>query len=103
VTRAEVSIDHFAGAPSSFVYLQNHPVDYVKIDASYVQSIGEDRLRHGMVEGIHRLARMIGIKTIATGVETTAVKDALHAIGVDYLQGFAVHRPQDMASFRSLL
>jgi diguanylate cyclase (GGDEF)-like protein/PAS domain S-box-containing protein len=98
-----VSIDHFAGAPSSFVYLQKHPVDYVKIDASYVQSIGEDRLRYGVVEGIHRLARLIGINTIATGVETAAVKDALNAIGVDYLQGFALHRPQDIASLGSLL
>ncbi|MGE5320185.1 MAG: EAL domain-containing protein [Hyphomicrobiaceae bacterium] len=78
---------------SSFAYLKNLPVDFLKIDGALVRNIVDDAADFAMVEAITRVAGVLGLKTIAEFVETGATLDTLREIGVDYVQGYAIHRP----------
>lgn len=95
-----VAVDNFAGGLSSFHYLKHHPVDLLKIDGRMVQSIDSSPLNYAMVESIHRMAHALGIQTVAASVETPAILEKLEAIGVNYVQGYAVHKPEPMLSLR---
>ena len=88
------ALDDFGSGLSSFGYLRNLPVDYLKIDGLFVRNMGEDAINHSMVEAIHRVGHVMGIKTIAEFVENADTREALRALGVDYAQGFALHRPE---------
>ena len=75
---------------SSFTYLKNLPVDYLKIDGSFVTTCSQDPVDHAMVEAIHRIGHIMGKKTIAESVESRRCSRRCAAIGVDYAQGFAM-------------
>jgi diguanylate cyclase (GGDEF)-like protein/PAS domain S-box-containing protein len=94
------SLDDFGVGMSSFGYLKNLPVDYLKIDGSFVKGIVEDSVDRAMVETIHRIGRITGKKTIAEFVENEAILEALREIGVDYAQGYGVAKPRPLAEFR---
>jgi len=94
------SLDDFGTGMSSFGYLKNLPVDYLKIDGSFVKNIVEDNIDRAMVETIHRIGHITGKKTIAEFVENDAILDALREIGVDYAQGYGVAAPKPLAEFR---
>jgi diguanylate cyclase (GGDEF)-like protein len=91
-----VAIDDFGTGYSSLAYLTHLPVDVVKIDGSFVQSIGETR-DAAVVTACLALARSIGARTIAEGVETRAQLDWLRVAGCDDVQGFLLSRPLDVA------
>lgn len=90
------SLDDFGSGLSSFGYLKNLPVDYLKIDGSFVKGILTNRVDHAMVDAINRVGHIIGIQTIAEFVDNDKVLEQLRAIGVDYAQGYGIHQPQPL-------
>jgi EAL domain-containing protein (putative c-di-GMP-specific phosphodiesterase class I) len=87
------ALDDFGSGLSSFTYLKNLPVDYLKIDGSFVKDMETDAIDFAMVSSIHQLGSIVGIKTIAEFVENEAVLEKLAQIGVDYAQGYGISMP----------
>lgn len=92
------SLDDFGSGFSSYTYLKHLPVDYLKIDGAFVKDIADDAVDRAMVESINRLGHVLGKRTIAEFVETQVVFDRIRELGVDYVQGYAVARPQPLDS-----
>jgi diguanylate cyclase (GGDEF)-like protein len=88
------SLDDFGSGLSSFGYLKSLPVDYLKIDSAFVKDIAKDKIDCAMVESIQRISKVMGVKTIAKGVENAAVLHQLQTIGVNLAQGFGLHTPE---------
>ncbi len=92
------SIDDFGTGLASHNYLRELPVDYVKIDGSFITGIAENRSDYAMARSINDLAHFLGQETIAESVENDAIIVKLEEIGVDYLQGWGVGRPKPLAA-----
>ena len=86
-------LDDFGAGFSSFAYLKNLPVDFLKIDASFTHQLPKDRIQRALVESILQIAHVLGMKTIAEGIEDDETLAVLRDLGVEYGQGFALHRP----------
>lgn len=91
------SIDDFGTGLASHNYLRELPVDYVKIDGSFITGIHKNRNDYAMARSINDLAHFLGQKTIAESVENDEIVAKLRDIGVDYLQGWGVGRPKPLA------
>lgn len=87
-----IALDDFGSGMSSFSYLRNLPIDYLKIDSAFIRKVATDPIDHAMVETIQRIAGIMGVRTVAEGVETAEVLEALSLIGVDFAQGNWVRR-----------
>jgi diguanylate cyclase (GGDEF)-like protein len=94
------ALDDFGSGLSSFTYLKSLPVDYLKIDGGFVRGLCQDPMNRAIVEAINRVGHAVGLKTIAEFVEDEASRAALMEIGIDYAQGYALHRPEPMADCR---
>lgn len=99
----EVSIDDFGTGFSSFAYLKQFEVDYLKIDRSFVSGLAESERDMAITEGIISMARKLGIRTIAEGVETVDQRDLLSSFGCDYAQGFLYSPPVPGNEFEDML
>ena len=86
-------LDDFGSGWSSFAYLKNLPVDFLKIDGSLVRDMAHDALDEAMVRAINEIGHVLSIATIAEFVENEAILEKLNALGVDYAQGYAIGRP----------
>lgn len=87
------ALDDFGSGLSSFAYLKRLPVDFLKIDGRFVRDMATDPVDHAMVESINQLGHVVGVKTIAEFVENAAILEQLERLGVDYAQGYGVHKP----------
>ena len=94
------SLDDFGSGLSSFTYLKNLPVDYLKIDGQFIRNVVDDSVDESMVRAIREVGHAMGIKTIAERVETKQVLDKLGALGVEFAQGYYIARPASVASFK---
>jgi Amt family ammonium transporter len=92
-----IGLDDFGSGMCSFGYLRRLPVDYVKIDGSFVHQMDTDAVNRAMVASIHRIARVMGLRTVAEHVENESVLALLREGGVDFAQGFAIARPAPLS------
>ena len=88
-----LAIDDFGSGFTSFAYLKSLPVDFIKIDGSYVKGMLDDRIDRAMVTAIRQIAAVIGVRTVAEWVESAALAAELGTIGIDYAQGYGISRP----------
>jgi diguanylate cyclase len=89
----QVALDDFGSGASSFGYLKTLPVDYLKIDGQFVQDVVDDPLDEAAVRCFAEVARIVGVKTVAEFVDRPEVLAKLRTMGIDYAQGFLLHRP----------
>lgn len=91
------ALDDFGAGMSSFTYLKNLDVDYVKIDGSFVRNIVHDPIDHATVTAINNIAHSMGKLTVAEFVVDSATADVLRALRVDYGQGFVLDKPKPLS------
>ena len=89
----QLAIDDFGSGYSSFSYLKRLPVDYLKIDGSFIKSLARDRVDQAMVRMVGEVARAAGIETVAEYVHSAATLELLAKYGIDYAQGYFIGKP----------
>ncbi len=88
------ALDDFGSGLSSFSYLKNLPVDFLKIDGAFVKDILQDPIDAAMVQAINQIGHVMNIGTIAEFVENAEVETRLKLIGIDYAQGYHIEKPR---------
>jgi diguanylate cyclase (GGDEF)-like protein/PAS domain S-box-containing protein len=93
VLGCKFALDDFGSGLSSFGYLKNMEVDYLKIDGMFVRDIIDDPIDHAMVKSINEIGQIMGMKTVAEFVENDVIKGMLKEIGVNFAQGYGIGKP----------
>ncbi len=89
-------LDDFGSGLSSFAYLKNLQVDFLKIDGTFVRDMMGSSVQRALVESIHQIGKVMGIRTIAESVEDRPTLDILRQIGVNYAQGYGLSLPEPL-------
>jgi diguanylate cyclase (GGDEF)-like protein len=89
----EVALDDFGSGFSSYSYLKHLPVDYLKIDGSFIQHLSRESVDQAIVQSINQVAHALGRQTVAEYVEDAHTLDLLRRYGVDYVQGYHLGKP----------
>lgn len=97
VIGAKVALDDFGSGMSSFAYMKRLPVNRLKIDGQFIRDISHSRMDRGITRSMVDVSKLFGIETVAEFVESANALDVLKEIGVDYAQGFHLHKPEPWA------
>ncbi|HBP77689.1 MAG TPA: ammonia permease, partial [Halomonas sp.] len=92
------ALDDFGTGLSSFSYLKQLSVDYLKIDGNFIRNIHHDPIDSAMVEAIHAVGKALNIDTVAEYVENQATLDKLRSLGIDYAQGYLLGKPEPITA-----
>ncbi len=95
-----IAIDDFGTGYSSLEYLRQLPIDYLKIDKSFVFDLDKEDSSRVIIETIISMANHLNLKTVAEGVETEAQFEILKSIGCDLFQGYLFGKPGDLMSLQ---
>jgi len=98
-----IAVDDFGTGYSSLNYLKLLPIDFLKIDISFVRKIGKDKDYEAIIKTIISIAKIFKLKTIAEGVETNEQLEFLKRNGCDYAQGYLFSKPLPFKEFTELL
>lgn len=90
------ALDDFGSGMSSFGYLKNLPIDYLKIDGIFIKDIVQNRVDREIVEAMNRVAHVMGIQTVAEYVEDNEILMELKGLEIDYAQGYGIARPSPL-------
>ncbi|NNC54235.1 MAG: EAL domain-containing protein, partial [Pseudomonadales bacterium] len=82
---------------------KNLAVDFVKIDGEFVRDIASDKTHYAMIRSINDIAHLMQKRTVAEFVENDEIKAMLQELGVDYAQGYGVHKPQPLSELQAWL
>ncbi len=99
----KTSLDDFGSGMSSFAYLSDLPVDFVKIDGRFVKNMANNRVDQAMVKAMNEIAHALGKQTIAEFVEDEPTMELLRAYGIDYAQGYHLGKPAVVTSFKPIV
>lgn len=88
------ALDDFGSGLSSFAYLKNLPVDFIKIDGGFIRNMLSNSLDHALVSSVNQIGHVVGMQTIAEFVETSEIEERLRQIGIDFAQGYGIARPE---------
>ena len=91
------ALDDFGSGMSSLAYLKNLPVDFLKIDGSFVKNILDDPVDHATVDCFNRIGHVMNMQTIAEFVENEPIIEKLRKLGVDYAQGYGIDKPKPLS------
>ena len=98
-----LSLDDFGTGYSSLSYLKKFAVDKIKIDRSFVTGLGKDANDAAIVRAIIQIARSLGLRTVAEGVEDTTMLSSLQLLGCDEVQGYHYSAPLAAGKFGKML
>ena len=90
------ALDDFGAGLSSFGYLKALPVDFLKIDGSFVRRLVESESDRAIVRSANEIGHVMGMKTVAEFVENKEILQILKDIGIDYAQGYGIAMPEPM-------
>lgn len=93
-----IALDDFGCGLSSFSYLKQFPVDYIKIDGSFIKQVVDDQTDRAIVQAINHVAHICNVETVAECVEDEALLDPLRELEVDYAQGFVIGPPKPLST-----
>lgn len=97
------SLDDFGTGYCSFAYLKNLPVQYLKLDGVFIRDLLENPLSEAIVQSITHIGQVMGAATVAEHVEDELTKQKLKDLSVDYVQGFAIGKPEPLADVLTLI
>ena len=89
-----VALDDFGSGYSSYGYIRSLPLDYLKIDGTYIRNILTDKTDQALTASMVDVAHALGLKVIAEYVDSEGIYYWLKELGVDYVQGYWVHKPE---------
>ena len=92
-----IALDDFGAGASSFGYLKTLPVDVLKIDGQFIQAMMDEPLDEAAVHGFVHVARVMGVRTVAEYVDRPEILGRVRELGIDFAQGFLLHRPEPLA------
>ncbi|QCZ94631.1 bifunctional diguanylate cyclase/phosphodiesterase [Salinimonas iocasae] len=98
----QIALDDFGTGYSSLMHLKHYPVDYLKIDRSFVSSLNQSNIDYRLCKGTTHLAKLLNVQVVAEGVETQAQHDLLKPLGCDFIQGYFISKPVSAIEFEHM-